>query len=64
MDIEDLVEAMERTDRANILSAYDNLLDGSKRHLNAFVRNYEALSGETYPAQKIPQKEVDAILGR
>ena len=64
VDIEDLVEAMERTDRANVLSAYDNLLDGSKRHLNAFVRNYEALSGEAYQAQRIPQKEVDVILGR
>ncbi len=64
VDIEDLVEAMKRTDREDILSVYDNLLGGSKRHLNAFVRNYEALSGETYQAQKIPQKEVDAILGR
>lgn len=64
VDIEDLVEAMKRTDREDVRSVYDNLLDGSKRHLNAFVRNYEALSGRTYQAQKIPQKEVAAILGR
>lgn len=64
VDIEDLVEAMKRTDREDILSVYDNLLAGSKRHLNAFVRNYEALSGKTYRAQKISQKEVNGILGR
>lgn len=64
VDIEDLVEAMKRTDREDILSVYDNLLAGSKRHLNAFVRNYEALSGESYRAQKMSQKEVDGILGR
>lgn len=64
VDIGDIVEAMKRTDRQDILSVYNNLLAGSKRHLNAFVRNYEALSGDTYRAQKLPQAEVDSILGR
>ena len=64
VDIEDIVEAMERTDKADILAVYSNLLSGSERHLNAFVRNYEAISGKTYTAQKISQEKVDAILGR
>lgn len=64
VDIEDLVEAMKRTDREDILSVYANLLGGSKRHLNAFVRNYESLAGEPYKAQQIPQKQVDVLLAK
>ena len=64
VDIEDLVVAMKNTDKADLLTVYGNLLAGSKNHLNAFVRNIEAITGETYVAQRISQEEVDAILGR
>ncbi|MEN8254688.1 MAG: DUF2202 domain-containing protein [Verrucomicrobiota bacterium] len=64
VDIEDIVEAMKRTDKSDILAVYGNLLAGSENHLNAFVRNIEAITGETYLAQWISQDEVDAILGR
>lgn len=64
VDMEDIVEAMERTDKSDILAVYGNLLAGSENHLNAFVRNIEAITGETYVAQWISQEEVDAILGR
>ena len=64
VDMEDLVDAMKRTDKADILAVYGNLLSGSKRHMNAFVRNIEAITGETYVAQHISQEEVDTILGR
>ena len=64
VDMEDIVEAMERTDESDILAVYGNLLAGSENHLNAFVRNIEAITGETYVAQWISQEEVDAILGR
>ena len=64
VDIEDIVEAMKRTDKSDILNVYGNLVAGSKNHLNAFVRNIEAITGETYVAQYISQEEVDAILGR
>jgi hypothetical protein len=64
VDIQDLLAAMERTENPEILAVYSNLLGGSKRHLNAFVRNYEAASGKTYQAQKMKQAEVDALLGR
>ena len=64
VDMEDIVAAMERTNKSDILAVYGNLLAGSENHLNAFVRNLEALTGETYVAQWISQEEVDAILGR
>ena len=64
VDMEDLVAAMERTSKIDILTVYGNLLDGSKNHLNAFVRNIEAITGEPYVAQYLSQAEVDEILGR
>ncbi len=64
VDIEDLAEAMARTDKADILNVYTNLVAGSENHLRAFVRNIEAITGESYTAQVLPQEEVDAILGR
>ncbi len=64
VDIEDLVDAMKRTDKKDLLAIYGNLLGGSERHLNAFVRNYEAVSGKPYQAQKLTQQAVDGILGR
>lgn len=41
-DIEDIVDCMERTDQADILNVYGNLLAGSENHLAAFLRNIEA----------------------
>ena len=64
VDIEDIVLAMDRTDKADILSVYGSLVAGSENHLNAFVQNIEAITGETYVSQYISQEEVDAILGR
>ena len=64
VDIEDIVLAMDRTGKADILSIYGNLVAGSENHLNAFVKNIEAITGETYVSQWISQEEVDAILGR
>ncbi len=64
VDIEDLVLAMDRTKKTDILNVYGNLLAGSENHLNAFVRNIEAITGETYAAQRVSQSDVDAILGR
>ena len=64
VDMEDIVLAMARTDEADILRVYGNLLDGSTNHLIAYVRNIEAITGELYEAQYLTQEEVDAILGR
>lgn len=64
VDMEDIVHAMDRTDKADILNVYGNLLAGSENHLESFVKNVEAMTGEPYTAQWLTQEEVDAILGR
>jgi hypothetical protein len=64
VDMKDIVDAMKRTDKADILQVYGTLLSGSKNHLNAFVRQVENITGTPYVAQWISQEEVDAILGR
>ena len=64
VDMEDIVHAMERTEKSDILNVYGNLLAGSENHLRFFVKNIEAATGESYAAQWITQTEVDTILGR
>ncbi|VGO22609.1 DUF2202 domain-containing protein [Pontiella sulfatireligans] len=64
VDMEDIVLAMDRTDEADILNAYGNLLDGSGNHLNSFVKNIEAMTGVPYVAQWLTQEEVNELLGR
>lgn len=41
-DITDIEEAIKRTDKADILNVYGNLLAGSENHLDAFLRNVDA----------------------
>ena len=66
---------MEYTDAKALIRSFDNLLDGSKSHLRAFVRVIETTySASDYPdfftedglykAQYLSQDEVDEILGR
>ena len=51
------------TDERPLINSYDNLLEGSKDHLRAYVRNIEAIIGAgNYEAQLMTQEEVDAIL--
>ncbi len=64
VDLNDIMLSMERTDQPDILQVYASLLAGSERHLNAFVRNIERMTGKTYEAQYLTQDEVDLILGR
>lgn len=64
VDIQDLQRAIKQTDNEQVRSVFEALLGGSQRHLNAFVRNYEAASGSPYVAQHMPQIEIDAMLGR
>jgi hypothetical protein len=53
------------TDKADIQRLYGFLLEGSKNHLRAYVRNIEKVIGEgNYKAQVISQEDVDEILGR
>jgi len=53
------------TDNKSIIRSYNNLLDGSKNHLRAYVRNIESIIGYgNYESQVLTQEEVDEILGR
>jgi hypothetical protein len=56
---------MEYTDVRALVRSYDNLLEGSKSHLRAFVNSIELVIGEgNYVAQYLSQEDVDEILGR
>jgi len=63
IDMRDIQQAIDETDQADIIIAYENLLAGSKNHLRAFVGQIELL-GVGYVAQVLDQAEVDAILGK
>ena len=63
LDIKDLWDAIDGSTHADITAAYENLLAGSYKHLNAFVNQIEQ-SGIDYQAQYLSQSEVDAILGQ
>lgn len=53
------------TDEAALQIMYTHLLEGSKDHLRAYVKNIEEIIGAgNYVAQVLTQAEVDAILGR
>ena len=62
LDIKDLWDAIDGSTHADITAAYENLLAGSYKHLNAFVNQIEQ-NGIDYEAQYLSQSEVDAILG-
>jgi hypothetical protein len=61
IDIIDLQNAILRSDQDDLNQVYENLLQGSRNHLRAFVRQYEAL-GSPYVAQELSQEEVDDIV--
>ena len=46
----------------DLLNAYQNLLEGSKNHLRAYVKNLAA-QGFAYAPQYISQELYDAIMG-
>lgn len=60
-DVVDLEVRMDAAERADVDRVYANLLRGSRNHLRAFVRAYEAETGDTYPAQVLDTDAVEAI---
>ena len=62
VDMVDIQDAMDRATQADIDAVYANLMCGSRNHLRAFATAYEALTGDAYKAQLLPQDAVDAIL--
>lgn len=61
LDIEDLQQAIEASTHDDVISAYENLMRGSRNHLRAFVGQIENL-GIVYEAQLMDQDEVDEIV--
>ena len=63
LDIKDIREADEFSSYADISTVYASLLNGSYKHLQAFVGQIEA-QGVSYEAQVLSQYEVNEILGK
>lgn len=61
MDIADLIQAIQETDNVALKTIYQNLLEGSKNHLRAFMALMQQ-QGIGYEAQFIEQSLFDAIL--
>ncbi|MEA3337568.1 MAG: DUF2202 domain-containing protein [Chloroflexota bacterium] len=62
IDIFDLEEYIEATDRADIIQVYERLLWGSENHLRAFVPAWERETGETYVPEYLSQERFDEIM--
>jgi len=62
LDMIDLQHAIDNTKRVDLDTAYQNLLEGSKNHLRAFVANLEA-QGISYTPVLLSQKLYNAIIG-
>lgn len=62
IDILDLQETITHTNQANILLAYENLLQGSYNHLQAFANTLRQQSGETYQPQYLSTEDYQAII--
>lgn len=62
LDMVDLQHAIDHTTRIDLRTAYQNLMDGSKSHLQAFVAGLDA-QGVTYTPVLLSQELYDAIIG-
>lgn len=61
LDINDLLDMKQRTDKPDLLNVYDNLNCGSRNHMRAYYS--ELLNrGYTYEAQYITSDELNAII--
>jgi hypothetical protein len=61
-DIVDIWKAYDETDEARIKRVYQNLYEGSYNHLNAFVHNYELLTGTLYNPRILLQPQYDLVM--
>jgi len=61
-DIIDLQEAIDNTNKLDIIATYENLMKGSRNHLRAFVKTL-ANYGVTYEPQLLSKEEYEAIIG-
>ncbi|MDQ1261045.1 MAG: hypothetical protein QG575_226, partial [Euryarchaeota archaeon] len=61
IDILDLEERMDQTDKADVLLVYANLKKGSENHLRAFVNNLQR-QGFEYSPEYLSSEEYDSII--
>jgi len=61
LDIRDIEEFEDRTDKTDIIAAYDLLRCGSRNHMRSY-NNQLSLLGITYIPQFIPQDEFEEII--
>ncbi len=61
IDILDLEERMDQTDKADILLVYANLMRGSENHLRAFVNNLQRQGVEYHP-EYLSSEEYDRVI--
>lgn len=62
VDILDLEEAINQTDKADIKTMYQNLLKASFNHLSAFSSNYNNQTGLVYEPQLMTQEAFTAAI--
>ena len=62
IDILDLQERLSQIDNADIQQVFNNLLNGSYNHLQAFVSTLYTQTGETYQPQYLSTEDYQAIL--
>lgn len=62
IDILDLQQRLSQTDQADIQLVFENLLNGSYNHLNAFVSNLLYRTGVTYVPQYLSADTYQSIL--
>ncbi|WAK03506.1 DUF2202 domain-containing protein [Methylobacter sp. YRD-M1] len=63
VDIRDIQAVINAMTHSDIVNVYENLLQGSRNHLKAFVGKIEA-NGVDYQAQVLTQQEVDEIVAQ
>jgi hypothetical protein len=61
LDIFDIQEFMNRTDKEDVAALYENLVCGSRNHLRSFYAQIRG-SGGSYSPAYITQDEFDAIV--
>lgn len=60
-DILDIWAASDTTHEERIERVYQNLYEGSYNHLDAFVHNYESLTGEVYAPQLLTEDQYEYV---
>jgi hypothetical protein len=63
IDIIDLEEYLSKTDEADIVRVYEDLMRGSGNHLGAFVSTLERQEGKIYEPQHLDPETYDEIIG-